>query len=87
MNIITKENLDLSIVVPLLNEENNIKHLLKELEDTLLTLDVSYEILLVDDGSSDATWETINHAAESKQQIRGIKLVRNFGHQQALLAD
>lgn len=76
-------NTYLSIVIPLFNEEDNVDFLLRTLEDTLQPLNVSYEIILVDDGSSDNTWGKIK---QSSTRVKGIKLARNFGHQHALLA-
>lgn len=86
MDSLMKENIYLSVVVPLFNEEGNIDVLLKDLEDNLQNLDVSYEIILVDDGSSDQTWAKIKEAASAHSCITGIRLARNFGHQHALLA-
>lgn len=83
MNDATKSNTYLSIVIPLYNEEDNVDILLRTLADNLEPLNVSYEIILVDDGSSDNTWEKIKQSSVS---VRGIKLARNFGHQHALLA-
>lgn len=76
-------NTYLSIVIPLFNEEGNVDFLLRTLEDNLQPLNVSYEIILVDDGSSDNTWKKIK---QSPTRVKGIKLARNFGHQHALLA-
>lgn len=73
----------LSIVIPLFNEEGNVDPLVRTLEDNLQPLKVSYEILLVDDGSKDKTWIKIK---QSSGRVKGIKLARNFGHQHALLA-
>lgn len=76
----------LSIVVPLFNEQNNVGTLLKHLKDSITALDKSYEIILVDDGSQDNTWEQISQAAQQDSNTKGIRFARNFGHQHALLA-
>lgn len=76
----------LSVIVPLFNEENNIKHLIERLEKILTSLSDSYEIVLVNDGSKDTTWKNIQSLANDKKYIKGISFVRNFGHQHALLA-
>lgn len=86
MNDLIKENIYLSVVIPLFNEEDNIDILQKKLEDNLQSLGVSYEIILVDDGSSDGTWVKINQLSTVNPNIKGIRLARNFGHQHALLA-
>ena len=82
----TKENIYLSVVIPLYNEEGNVAILLKHLEDNLQPLGVNYEIILVDDGSSDETWAKINKSSNINANVIGIRLARNFGHQCALLA-
>jgi polyisoprenyl-phosphate glycosyltransferase len=83
MKTIRQNNTYLSIVIPLFNEEENVDLLLHTLEDNIKPLNVSYEIILVDDGSSDKTWEKIK---QSSPRAQGIRLARNFGHQHALLA-
>lgn len=83
MSTSTANKLYLSIVIPLFNEEGNVDVLVRTLEGHLQPLNVSYEILLVDDGSHDRTWTKIK---QSSVRVKGIKLARNFGHQHALLA-
>ena len=80
------EGVFLSVVIPLFNEEGNIDVLLEQLEDTLQPLNVSYELILVDDGSSDGSWRKIHEMSQNNTAIKGLKLARNFGHQHALLA-
>jgi dolichol-phosphate mannosyltransferase len=75
-----------SIVVPMYNEEANVPHFVRRLAGVLDGLSLSYEILLVDDGSRDGTWEAIQSAARTCPALRGVRLARNFGHQAALLA-
>ncbi|MBN2284948.1 MAG: glycosyltransferase family 2 protein [Tissierellales bacterium] len=86
MNSLIKENKYLSVVIPLFNEEDNVDVLLKNLEDNLQPLGVSYEIILVDDGSDDETWIKIQQSSRVNSSVKGIRLARNFGHQHALLA-
>ena len=77
----------ISVVVPLFNEQDNVVHLVERLANTLNSLGKSYEVLLIDDGSGDATWIRIaNAAAQHHPRLRGLRLARNFGHQAALLA-
>lgn len=79
----TQEDIYLSIVIPLFNEEDNVDVLIKTIMENVLPLKVTYEIILVDDGSSDKTWDRI---CLHSGPVKGIKLARNFGHQHALLA-
>jgi dolichol-phosphate mannosyltransferase len=76
----------LSVVVPVFNESGNIDVLVAALTDELRRLDLTSEIILVDDGSRDTTWSEIVAAAESHEGVRGLSLSRNFGHQNALFA-
>jgi glycosyltransferase involved in cell wall biosynthesis len=68
------------------NEEENVVPFVAAVEATLRDRRLSYEIVLVDDGSSDATWQRICEAAEASAHVRGLCLSRNFGHQNALFA-
>ncbi len=76
----------ISIVVPLFNEQDTIPVLYKELQDVLKAFDLSYEIIFVDDGSNDKSWEIINKLHETDDRVKGISFSRNFGHQSALRA-
>jgi polyisoprenyl-phosphate glycosyltransferase len=76
----------LSIVVPAFNEEGNLPKLCSELEKVLPALNISYEIIFVDDGSTDGTWDTISSLHEADARVRGIQFSRNFGHQYAIFA-
>ncbi|KRL36454.1 glycosyltransferase family 2 protein [Liquorilactobacillus uvarum] len=82
----------LTIVIPAFNEEkilpNSIRRLLK-IEERLINNqkpDYMADILIVDDGSSDKTWKIIESEHRKHTTIKGIKLSRNFGHQNALIA-
>ncbi len=57
-----------------------------ELNGVLFSLDMSWEIIFVDDGSTDNTWNDINSLHNEDPRVRGVRLSRNFGHQHALLA-
>jgi len=76
----------LSVVSPLFNEADNVPRLVAELLAVLRPLGEPFEIVLVDDGSSDGTWRRIEEAAAREPAVRGLSLLRNFGHQGALLA-
>lgn len=76
----------LSIVIPLYNEEDNVEVLFEKLSKNLESLNGSFEIIFVDDGSKDKTWKKISQLSISNPYVTGVKLSRNFGHQHALLA-
>ncbi len=80
------DKIDLSIVVPLYNEEGNIDLLLEKVTAAANEIDGTYEVILVDDGSADKTWEQVQAASKTMPQLRGCRFSRNFGHQRALLA-
>jgi glycosyltransferase involved in cell wall biosynthesis len=75
-----------SIVAPLYNEEDNVAEFVAALKGVLGELQVEYEIILVDDGSRDRTWQRIREQHEQNPRVRGLSLSRNFGHQNALFA-
>jgi polyisoprenyl-phosphate glycosyltransferase len=76
----------LSVVVPAYKEAANLEHLYQELLQNLTSLWCTWELIIVDDGSPDRTWECIVGLQEKDSRVRGIRLSRNFGHQYALLA-
>ena len=76
----------ISVVAPLYNEADNVERFVAELLAVLRPLGEPFEIVLVDDGSSDDTWRRIQDAARREPALRGLSLMRNFGHQGALLA-
>ena len=76
----------ISIVVPCFNEEDILPRALVRLHASASATGLSYEIVLVDDGSRDRTWEIIAAAAQHDACVRGVRFSRNFGHQMALTA-
>ncbi len=76
----------LSVVVPALDEEDNVEPFAKRLDETLGDGSLSWELIFVDDGSQDATWSRIESLNARDLRVGGIRLSRNFGHQHALLA-
>jgi len=76
----------LSVVIPVYNEQENIPALLKQLAPVLDGLKKEYEILFVDDGSTDGTVEAIKRSCTENRHIKALLLSRNFGHQVALSA-
>jgi dolichol-phosphate mannosyltransferase len=76
----------ISIVVPAYNEERNVEVLYSRLRGHLEGLRMHWEIVFVDDGSTDDTWDAITSLSSRDPRVRGVRLSRNFGHQNALLA-
>jgi glycosyltransferase involved in cell wall biosynthesis len=73
----------ISIVVPLYNEEESLPHLIEWIEKVLVN-NYSFEVLLVDDGSKDQSWSTIEKLSTKYDFVRGIKFQRNYGKSAAL---
>lgn len=82
----TADGLRLSIVCPCYNEAENIDSLIAAIARCLGPVDVSWELILVNDGSADDTWRRITAAAADEPRVTGISLSRNFGKEAALLA-
>jgi len=76
----------LSIVVPLYNEELNVVPLFDELTRALRPSAVSYEVILVDDGSTDGTFDRVTAVQRSVPRVRAIRFTRNFGQTAAFAA-
>jgi len=75
---------DISIVIPLLNEEESLPELVSWIGRVCGENGYSYEVILVDDGSTDDSWRVIEKLAASGENIRGIKFQRNYGKSAAL---
>ncbi len=75
----------MSVVVPLYNEVESIKELTRQIEEALQAT-FSYEVIFVDDGSDDGSWEQIEALSKDKSTIRGIQFLRNYGKSTALQA-
>ena len=76
----------LSIVIPLFNEEETVAELVRRTLEQVRRLDVTCEVLLVDDGSRDRTLQRITHLSQLHPELRVLELSRNFGHMAALQA-
>ena len=81
-----KEINTISVIAPCYNEESNINEYLNRVLKTLEKLKLDYQIILIDDGSTDKTWEKILENCKKNKNICGIKFYRNFGHQSAIMA-
>lgn len=77
---------DLSIIVPIFNEEMNVVPLNNRIEQVLTSLGVFYEIIYINDGSTDASAGILKGLSESNPSIKFIDFSRNFGHQIAITA-
>ena len=76
--------MDVSIVVPLLNEEESLPELCAWIDRVATENNYSYEVILIDDGSTDNSWKTIMGLSEKNAHIKGIKFQRNYGKSAAL---
>lgn len=78
--------MQLSIVIPLLNEEESLKELHDWIVSVMQSNHFLYEILFIDDGSTDSSWDIISSLAVQNPAVKGIRFQRNFGKSQALHA-
>ena len=78
--------MNLSIVIPLLNEQNSIDELTSSISTVVKALRLEFEIILIDDGSTDNSWKIISEICSNNQNVRGIRFLKNFGKSQALSA-
>lgn len=76
--------MDISVIVPLLNEEESLPELCQWIGRVMLENKYSYEIILIDDGSIDSSWKTIEKLNSEDSHIKGIKFRRNYGKSAAL---
>jgi dolichol-phosphate mannosyltransferase len=76
----------LSFIVPVLNEEGSLRQLHEEISNTATKAGWAWELLIIDDGSSDRSWEIISELAQKDEHVRGLRFRRNFGKAAALAA-
>jgi glycosyltransferase involved in cell wall biosynthesis len=76
--------MNISVVIPLYNEEKSLPELVDWIEKVMNTHHFLYEIILVDDGSTDKSWQTIQALSQKNSAVRGIKFRRNYGKSAAL---
>ena len=76
--------MDISIIIPLLNEEESLPELCAWIERVVTANHYSYEVIMVDDGSTDDSWEVIRALGKKNPNLKGIKLQRNYGKSAAL---
>ena len=78
--------MNISVVIPLLNEKESLLELTDSIKDVMKSYNFSYEIIFIDDGSSDNSWNIIEELSSKSDTIKGIKFHRNYGKSQALHA-
>ncbi|MCH7688578.1 MAG: glycosyltransferase family 2 protein, partial [Planctomycetes bacterium] len=76
----------LSIIVPVLNEKRSLSQLLKEIVTVCDEQGIEFELIFIDDGSTDGSWNEIDELSEREQRVTGIRFRRNFGKAAALTA-
>jgi len=78
--------MDLSVIIPVYNEEGGLEPMIDELCSTLAALGKSYEIILIDDGSTDGTYGILSRAHRNDRRIAVVRFKRNFGQTAAIAA-
>ena len=76
--------MDISIIIPLLNERESLPELTSRIDSVMKAGSLSYEVIMIDDGSDDGSWEEILRLSESNPAIHGISFRRNYGKSAAL---
>lgn len=83
-NIRNTKHMDISVVVPLFNEEESLPELHAWIQRVMAANNYSYEIIFINDGSTDHSWETIEDLSRKDENVKGIKFRRNYGKSPAL---
>jgi glycosyltransferase involved in cell wall biosynthesis len=76
--------MDLSIVVPVFNEEESLPELTSWIEKVCTNSKISFELIYIDDGSSDSSWKIIDRLSRDKKYVKGLRFRRNYGKAAAL---
>lgn len=82
----SNENIELSVVIPVYNEEESLHELHSQLTQTLTSLKKAYELIFVDDGSTDNSFHTLLHISKSDQHVKLISFYNNYGKSSAYMA-
>ena len=77
---------EISVVLPVFNEEAGLPQLYRRVKDVLVAAGITHEIIVVNDGSRDRSWERILDLANADRHVKAVNLSRNFGHQIAITA-
>lgn len=78
--------MDISVIIPLLNEKESLNELHDWIEKVMQANHFSYEIIFIDDGSTDASWDVIQQLSTKNQYVKGVRFLQNYGKSQALHA-
>ena len=76
----------LSVIIPAYNERENIAHTAETLAAVLRKAEIPYELLFVDDGSTDGSWDAVRRCSAKQPAVRGLSFSRNFGKESAIFA-
>lgn len=75
---------DISVIIPLINEEESLPELVQWIERVMTQHQYSYEIIMIDDGSTDRSWDVIQTLRQQNNRVKGIRFRRNYGKSAAL---
>jgi glycosyltransferase involved in cell wall biosynthesis len=78
--------MNISVIIPLLNEQESLPELTSWIAKVMNEHNFSYEVIFIDDGSTDDSWSIINQLSSENSNIKGIRFLRNYGKSQALHA-
>lgn len=78
--------MNISIVIPLLNEEESLNELYRWIADVMQSNGFLYELIFIDDGSTDGSWKIIEKLSRENSEVKGIRFQKNYGKSQALHA-
>jgi glycosyltransferase involved in cell wall biosynthesis len=81
---LTNKTMDISVIIPLLNEDESLTELADWIDRVMKANNFTYEVIMVDDGSTDQSWKVITQLGEKNNAIKGIKFRRNYGKSAAL---
>ncbi len=76
--------MDISVVIPLFNEEESLKELYDWIASMMQSNQFLYEVIFIDDGSTDTSWEVIEDLSQTTSTVKGIRFQKNYGKSQAL---
>ena len=76
--------MDISVVIPLLNEEESLQELYSWIAKVMQSNSYEYEVIFIDDGSTDTSWNVIENLSSENNHVKGIKFQKNYGKSQAL---
>jgi len=81
-----KDTVTISVILPVLNEQEVLEKAVQKISAQLESLGISYEIVIVDDGSTDSTWDIIEKIQSSNRHVGALRFTRNFGKEAAMAA-